>query len=344
MPDDDPFALVCDRMRSGFEILTPGVTAADPPADTHAADAAECLSRVAATAHLAIHAARFAGRIQLDHGYAGYHYADIQVHPGASHGYAHLLAIANETTRGVAGYVSAEPLGSPGAGVPLQLFVLAMWVNDSRRVVDTAADLGDAARFLERAIPLANETFRVPLDPPQKPSGMAGSRRGGHDAELERLETAFLGGSIAAGVNLGARLAQLARYEEAETIWKAAIARGSADAAHNLGGMMIALRQLDRAEAAYRMALELGDPEAEYSLGTLFEAKGDWAQAARHYRNALEQQRDQRAPNNLAIVLFQLGREEEAERYLRLGRDMGDALAGENLRRLLRERGRPEDG
>jgi tetratricopeptide (TPR) repeat protein len=315
MPADDPFLPRGDAIRAALAVLKPRLASREPANAPGGAEtgAADYLQHVVTTARLAILGARFTGRVPLEDGHAGYHFVDIETLPGASHGYAHLLVIVNDKTRGVSGYVSAEPMGPAGTARPLQPYVMAQWIGGRRAVVDLTADVGTAEGFLDRAIPVANRALAATRSP----------------ADAVRHA------SIADAVDAGARLLAESRFEEAESILTEAVARGSAEAANNLGAMHVVRHQYDRAESAYRKALELGDREAAYNLGSVFEAKGDAVQAEHYFRRALEEHHDPRAANNLAIALLHQGRRDEAERYLRLGRAMGDELAARNLEQLL---------
>jgi len=340
IPDDDHFIKLKTAIESGLtsiktrfgrmnsELGLPGGAAAS-----------EYLGRLIVVARLSIDSARFSQRISLEDDYVAYHYVDIESH--GSHGYAHLLAIVNERTQGVLGYVSSEPLG--GVAIGVKLFILVTWLEGRRAVTGVDGGLDSSERFIEQAIPLAKKAVGSGkrIGPSSEIDKML-HHVGGNEHLKESLEKAFRLGDVTAGVNLGSLLAEESRFEEAESIWREAIELGSADAAHNLGVMCFGLQQLDRSESACRIALELGDREANYCLGKVFEAKEDWIQAEHFFRRAFEQDGDPRAPNNLGIALLHLDRANDAEYYFGLGHEMGDELAGENLNSLLKRKSDPK--
>jgi tetratricopeptide (TPR) repeat protein len=114
---------------------------------------------------------------------------------------------------------------------------------------------------------------------------------------------------------------------------------------HNLGRELSELARFEEARSAYRRALAL-EPDfglAHYGVGESFLLEGESAQALPHLREALRlQPRDARATTSLGIARLSLGEREGAERLftLALRLDPGLAAAHNGLAAVRAEQGR----
>jgi tetratricopeptide (TPR) repeat protein len=110
---------------------------------------------------------------------------------------------------------------------------------------------------------------------------------------------------------------QCGMYADAETLWRATIARnpGSWLAHNNLGALLCAKGDTEEAIAQYRQALEIRpeDTETQNNLGVAFFVKGKTEAAIAQYRKILERTPENaNALNNLGNALAQKGDMEEA--------------------------------
>ncbi len=155
----------------------------------------------------------------------------------------------------------------------------------------------------------------------------------GHHGYTELLAMAkyFDLGDLDSGVNLGMLMVGIGKYERGIKVLESASSLGSANAAFNLGALYTQRKDYENAETWFLRALKLGDKEANYNLGRIHEYRSNWEQAEHYYRLAHDVDEDHRAINNLGIALYQLGRREEARKYLELGANSGDEVAAYNL-------------
>jgi tetratricopeptide (TPR) repeat protein len=334
VPEEDPFI----EFAEGISTTIHDATRADLTVTSHDgvlvdADATTRLSALKLDAGLAIDKARLYGRVPLGDEYKGYLFIDIE--SSGHHGYTALLAVVNEKTDGILGYVSLEPLQHPIDELPGVFYIIATWFNRTRIVVDIAAGSAELPKFLDRAISIAKQAIgKDPNAATRSALDQIIEHYGGTFEAAKSLMKYFKMGDLNSGVNLGMLLVGMGKFDEGVEVLKETFALGSADAAFNLGTVHAQRKSYQDAETWFLKALEMGDKEAHYSLGRIMESQGDWERAEYYYRLAHEVDGDYRAPNNLGIALYKLGRYEEARRYLKIGAQGGDELAAFNLEKL----------
>jgi serine/threonine-protein kinase len=151
-------------------------------------------------------------------------------------------------------------------------------------------------------------------------------------------------------VNLGSRLLDQRKAQEAAECYRAAVAsRPDSSVAHdNLG---VALERQGRwleAEKWHRKAIELGPTSAlaHDNLGVVLERQGRLAEAEKHHRKAIELDPNYaRAHDNLGVLLERQGKRSGAEKLHRKAIELGPSYAPayDNLGVLLERRGKPAE-
>ncbi|PKP57053.1 MAG: hypothetical protein CVT89_05130, partial [Candidatus Altiarchaeales archaeon HGW-Altiarchaeales-2] len=119
--------------------------------------------------------------------------------------------------------------------------------------------------------------------------------------------------------NLGALLANLKRYEEAEKEFREAIRinPNDAEAHNNLGNLLADLNRYEEAEKEYGEAIRINPnyTEAHNGLGILLSDLKRYEEAEKEYREAIRLNPDYAGAHfNLGILLVNLKRYEEAEK------------------------------
>jgi tetratricopeptide (TPR) repeat protein len=160
------------------------------------------------------------------------------------------------------------------------------------------------------------------------------------DAEWCFRRAADLGDTVAS-FNLGNALAAQQRWAEAVEAYEVAIAGGEPDAWRNLGKVLEDLGDLAGAMRAYRGAVEAGDLEGGLQLAFLLREQGE-RDAAMDVALEIAAMGDQEAAAVVACWRWCATLDPALEPDLRVGQDHFPA-ARSDLAHLLRETGRPEE-
>lgn len=160
------------------------------------------------------------------------------------------------------------------------------------------------------------------------------------DAEWCFRRAAELGEPVA-WFNLGNALAGQDRFAEAAAAYERAIAGGEPDAWRNLGRVLETLGDLAGAMRAYRGAAEAGDLQGGLQLAFLLQEQGEREQAL-EVAEELAAAGDAEAAAVLACWRWCASRDPSLESDLRAGADLFPAARGD-LAALLRQTGRAEE-
>jgi tetratricopeptide (TPR) repeat protein len=160
------------------------------------------------------------------------------------------------------------------------------------------------------------------------------------EAEWCFRRAAELGDTVGA-FNLGNALAAQHRWDEAVTAYEIALAGGEADAWRNLGLVLEDLGDLAGAMRAYRGAADAGDLEGGLHLAFLLREQGEREQAM-EVAQELAAAGDAEAAAVVACWRWCATLDPSLEDELRVGQDHFPA-ARTDLAHLLRETGRPEE-
>jgi len=138
-------------------------------------------------------------------------------------------------------------------------------------------------------------------------------------ARLPLIARAAAGACLVAGLGC-LTFVQCATYTDAETLWRATIARNPACwmAYQNLGGVLMRADRADKAEEQFRKALDLnpGDTEAMNELGVATMQQGKVDEAVALYQRALAiAPNDAETHLNLGVALLQKGEPELAANH-----------------------------
>jgi Flp pilus assembly protein TadD len=129
--------------------------------------------------------------------------------------------------------------------------------------------------------------------------------------------------------NMALAAIDLGELELAEAHYRESLAIEPQPAIYNDLGFVLERQGLpDEAAEMYRMAVKL-DPEsasAHYNLGSLLARSGEYTEAESHLRRALKQNPDTQTYTGLGIVLWQLGRTDEAIRVAGREQDVGETV------------------
>jgi Flp pilus assembly protein TadD len=148
--------------------------------------------------------------------------------------------------------------------------------------------------------------------------------------------------------NLALAAIDVGEFEVAEAHYRESLAIKPQPAIYNDLGFVLEREGLtDEAAEAYRKALKL-DPEsasAHYNLGSSLARSGRFAEAESHLRKALKKSPNTQTYTGLGIVLWQLGRADEAVASLRaaIEADPKNAVAHQKLAEILESLGRTDE-
>ncbi|MFF3215595.1 tetratricopeptide repeat protein [Streptomyces sp. NPDC002886] len=161
--------------------------------------------------------------------------------------------------------------------------------------------------------------------------GLLLSETGRSEEAQEMYRQAVAAGNTDAAVNLGVLLSRAGRNEEAEQMYRQAADAGNTDAAVNLGVLLARLGRNEEAEEVYRRGADTGDTAAISNLGLLLAKLGHNEEAEQMYRQAAAAGHTNAAVN-LGVLLDEAGRKEEAEKIYRQAVNAGNTTAGEKER------------
>ncbi|MEU4240638.1 hypothetical protein [Actinoplanes sp. NPDC026619] len=121
-------------------------------------------------------------------------------------------------------------------------------------------------------------------------------------------------------------------------VWQAVIAVGDGHDADSIGVTAQESGLAGIAESAFRKGFDGGDAAAAYSLAAIFFRTERQDEAEPILRWLIHEVGEEGAAAGLGKILFGQGRVEEAEHYLRIAMDHGDAMGTIDFSRLLRGR------
>lgn len=136
------------------------------------------------------------------------------------------------------------------------------------------------------------------------------------DVPEQRLRDALAGDDVDELVGTGCDLADAGHQEEALRCFRAAVALGQDWVWFNVANTLRELGRPLEAIAAYEEALRAGETDAWLNLGDVLELEGDLVAAMRAYRAAWDVAGRPQGLVNLATLLREQGRQEEAEAAL----------------------------
>ncbi|MGW3961546.1 tetratricopeptide repeat protein [Amycolatopsis sp. NPDC005003] len=255
-------------------------------------------------------------------------------------GYARLVDARDETVRGIARYNRAVVLHDLGRPAEAEAAYRTAIEGEGWAAVYPFADLlRETGRTAE-----AVELYRRAADAGQEQAMACLGELAAEAGRLEEAEDwyrrALESGDVTASINLGALRHEAGAVDEAEQLWRRAAEDGWPEAMYNLG---ILCRDADRpAEAMrwWRQAAERDYVAAMLELGTHLYLAGD-PEAEEWLRQAADQD-DAGAMNNLAAVLADAGRMDEARTWWERAAGGGDADAALNLATLHERDGQRE--
>ena len=136
-------------------------------------------------------------------------------------------------------------------------------------------------------------------------------------------------------------LETLGRVEESEQVCRDAIANDGRDGHFYLGTLLRRLGRLDEAERVLRDGTALDRWECPYKLADLLRSQGRIEEIVQFWKEFIAKYGDGRT--ELAEILLELGKADEAEQMLTDAMSSGEALSFKNMAELLGRQGRTEE-
>ncbi|WP_143667192.1 lipopolysaccharide assembly protein LapB [Streptomyces sp. ms184] len=281
--------------------------------------------------------------------------ASAGIHDGAFH-LGYLAAKQDELEKADFWYRKAISQGSSISKNNLGLVLVrsgredegALWFREAAGEGDIYAMRNLGHYLLKRS--LWDEARQLFLSLMEKASSIAKTlmgqlciRQKNYQGAEEWLQQAIGEGDKEAWFFLGVAQEEQRNWESASSSYRRAMESGNEEAVNNLAGTLHNLGNLAEAEALYRSRLDQAEDQyVVFNLARLLSETARYDEAEILFRRAIESG-SQHSKNNLALMLERLGRNEEADELFREAAAEGDIRAMANLANRCRKNKRPHE-